>query len=240
MTQCITLMSVIAIVLESLFANAKPANAEQNTVIAINIALDPDATMLTHAETANARLLKSYPEGFMLDASHRPHITILQRYVRTENLKIIFSEIGKILADEQVTHWKLKAIGYYDSPWKAISLGGISIESYSQLVDLQQKLIAAISPFAEKTGTAAAFVTTPEEPEIDQTTINYVETFVPEKTGNNYNPHLTIGLALQDTLHTMSAKPFNSFTFSPAGVSVYQIGKFGTARKILQTWGSSQ
>jgi hypothetical protein len=33
---------------------------------------------------ANARLLKVFPEGFALDASHHPHITMLQQFVRTD------------------------------------------------------------------------------------------------------------------------------------------------------------
>ena len=38
-----------------------------NSVTAIDIALEPDATMLQHAKAANARLLKSFPKGFALD-----------------------------------------------------------------------------------------------------------------------------------------------------------------------------
>jgi hypothetical protein len=32
----------------------------------------------------------------------------------------------------------------------------------------------------------------------------------------------------------MLAKPFEAFTFSPTGASVYQLGSFGTARKELK------
>jgi hypothetical protein len=32
----------------------------------------------------------------------------------------------------------------------------------------------------------------------------------------------------------MLAEPFDVFTFSPAGASVYQLGNFGTARKKLK------
>jgi hypothetical protein len=32
----------------------------------------------------------------------------------------------------------------------------------------------------------------------------------------------------------MLAEPFASFTFSPVGASVYQLGSFGTARKELK------
>jgi len=37
------------------------AAAQQNPVTAIDIALEPDATMVQHAMAANARLLKSFP-----------------------------------------------------------------------------------------------------------------------------------------------------------------------------------
>src|SRR5262249_61337236 len=56
---------------------------------------------------------------------------------------------------------------------------------------LRQDLIDAVAPFTEKTGTAAAFVTTPDDPEINQPTIDYVAAFVPEATGKKFNPHVT-------------------------------------------------
>jgi hypothetical protein len=34
----------------------------------------------------------------------------------------------------------------------------------------------------------------------------------------------------------MLAEPFTSFTFSPAGAAVYQLGQFGTAAKKLHEW----
>jgi len=40
-------------------------------VPAIDILLEPDATMLKRAGMNNARLLKVHPQGFTLDESHR-------------------------------------------------------------------------------------------------------------------------------------------------------------------------
>jgi len=42
--------------------------------------------MLEHAEANNARLLQVFPKGFALDETHRPHVTLLQRFVRTAEL----------------------------------------------------------------------------------------------------------------------------------------------------------
>ena len=210
--------------------------AAQNAITAIDIALEPDATMIQHAEAVNARLLKVFPKGFALDATHHPHITILQRYVRTADLDKVYAAVGKVLANETAAGWKLKAFKYYYIPWKDIGLAGIVVEPTDNLLKLQQKLIDAVAPFTVETGTAAAFVTTPEDPDINQPTIDYVATFVPQATGKDFNPHVTVGIASQDYLKQMLAEPFAGFTFSPAGASVYQLGNFGTAQKKLKTW----
>ena len=113
------------------------ASAQQNPVTAIDILLNPDQTMLQHASDANARLLKTFPKGFALDATHTPHITMLQRYVRTADLDKIYVAVGTVLASEKVTNWKLKAFKYYYIPSGEIGLAGIVIEPTDDLVRLQ-------------------------------------------------------------------------------------------------------
>ena len=87
-----------------------------------------------------------------------------------------------------------------------------------------------------KTGTAAAYVTTKEDPDINQPTIDYVANFVPDEIGEKFNPHVTIGIAPQEYLKQMLAEKFDDFTFSPVGAAVYHLGNFGTARKELKSW----
>jgi hypothetical protein len=216
-------------------ADATAAEPE-NVVTAIDILLEPDTTMIKQAEAANERLLKILPKGFALGKSHQPHISCLQRYVKTADLDKVYEAVGKVLAEEKPTTWKLKAYKYYYILWKDIGLAGIVIEPTDDLIRYQQKLIDAVAPFTEKTGTAAAFVTTKEDPDINQPTIDYVTNFVPDETGKKFNPHVTIGLASQDYLKKMLDEKFESFTFSPVGVSVYHLGNFGTAREKLKGW----
>ncbi len=75
--------------------------AGQSPVTAIDILLEPDATMLRQCEANNARLLKVFPKGFALDATHRPHITLIQRFVRTADLERVYAAAGKVLAQRQ-------------------------------------------------------------------------------------------------------------------------------------------
>jgi hypothetical protein len=86
MERYLNLLAALFIGLGALLGYAGASGAQENPVAAIDIALEPDATMLQHAESANARLLKVFPKGFRLDATHHPHISILQRYVRTADL----------------------------------------------------------------------------------------------------------------------------------------------------------
>ena len=214
----------------------KSANVEQEPVTAIDILLEPDATMLKHAEAANARLLKVYPKGFALDALHRPHITLLQRYVRTADLDKVYAAADDVLTSGKVTDWKLKAFKYYYIPNKDIGLAGIVIKPTADLLKLQQALIEAVAPYTVNTGTAAAFATTPGNSDIQPALIDYVAVFVPKYSGEHFNPHVTIGVASQDYLKGMLAEPFAEFTFSPAGAAVYQLGSYGTAMKKLNAW----
>ena len=78
------------LILGSQLGYAETSSAKQNPITAIDIALEPDATMIQHAEAVNARLRKAFPKGFALDATHHPHVSILQRYVHTADLDKVY------------------------------------------------------------------------------------------------------------------------------------------------------
>jgi hypothetical protein len=84
--------------------NQPAAAADKNDdVIAIDILLQPDATMLKRAAAINEQLRKDFPKGFSLDASHRPHVSLIQRYVRTGDLDKVYAAVGKGLDSAHVT-----------------------------------------------------------------------------------------------------------------------------------------
>jgi hypothetical protein len=215
-------------------ATAQPAatTTDKNDVTAIDILLLPDATMIEHAEAVNARLRAVFPEGFALDASHHPHISMFQCYVRTSDLDKVYATADKVLAAGNITALKLKAFKYYYLPDKTLGLSGIVIEPTPGLVKLQADLIAAVAPLTVKTATSAAFVTG-KEPIINPLLIKYVEVFATEHAGKHFEPHVTTGLAPREYLDKMLAEPFADFTFSPAGAAVYHLGHYGTAAKQL-------
>jgi len=210
--------------------------AAQSEITAIDILLQPDATMLKHAAANNARLLKVYPKGFALDATHTPHITMLQCFVRVADLDKVYAAAHKVLTAAKVNAMKLEAFKYYYAPAGATGVAGICAKPTPEILKLHADIIAAAKPFMVERGPIGAFTAPHDNPAIDAALIDYVSTFDPKMSGANYNPHVSTGVAPTEYLNKMLAEPFENFTFSPAGAAVYQLGPFGTAAKKLKEW----
>lgn len=166
------------------------------------------------------------------------HITIVQRFVPADALTEIDASVSKIFSSSNAAGWELTAFKYYYIPAGPIGLGGIVVRPTPDLLELQQEIIAAVSPFTVATGTTAAFyeLAGSGDPNLNAFLIDYVATFVPKASGDHFNPHVTIGIGPSAYLDKMLAEPFEAFTFSPVGASIYQLGEFGTARKKLAAW----
>jgi len=209
------------------------------SLTAIDILILPDDTMIEQAKMWNARMLESVPDGFALDAHHTPHITLLQRYVRTDQLDDVYKAVGATItavraADLELTGVKLAHMTVAATP--GIGMAGLLVKASSAVIDLQSKLIDAIKPFTGSGGTADAYVTSDAERDINADTLQYVEAYVPEHSGDHYLAHVTVGQAKLDELPALEAKPFETFTFHPAGFAVYHLGNNGTAQVRLHEW----
>ncbi|MCZ4102593.1 hypothetical protein G3I60_35750 [Streptomyces sp. SID13666] len=210
---------------------------------AVDILMLPDATMIERARELNTQMHQSVPDGFALDAHHRPHITLLQRYVRTSELTPVFDVVADAIgaADPDALQLRGVRVAHMQVASQAgMGLAGLVVEPSQAVLDLQRSLIAAVEPFAAQGGTAAAYVTTAEAPEINADTIEYVERYVPDHSGNNFVAHVTVGLAQLDFLTDLESRPFDAFTFHPAGFAVFQLGNNGTAQREMQTWDFTQ
>jgi phosphoserine phosphatase/2'-5' RNA ligase len=198
-------------------------------LIAIDVLLQPDSTMTGKSGAINARLRGNYAAGYELDVAHAPHVTLLQRFIRARDLDAVTAAVEKVIAFERPTELQLKAKGLDYGMWGGLAVTFIIVERTPELMRLHQKMVDAVAPFSVNGGTAAAFVGAGINPE----TIGWVEEFVPKSSGENYMPHVTVGVANEDFVKQMKAEPFNVFTFRADGVAIYQLGNFGTAAKRL-------
>jgi hypothetical protein len=215
---------------------AQPPAAENEPLTAIDVLLLPGQAMIDAAERDNARLRSDNPNGFSLDTTHRPHISLLQRYVRTADLPEVYAAVRAILERERPVGWQLEATGYYYLNFNNMALAGIVIQPTPDLRRLQQEIVDAVAPYTRSGGTSAAYVTTPEAPDVNEPTLSYVNAFVPQRTGENFNPHVTIGVASIPFVKGMQSKPFPTFRFQVIGAAVFHLGNFGTASEQLWRW----
>lgn len=221
------------------FAAAQKFSVAAEPVAAIDVLLLPDETMIEHANAANARLRENYPAGFTLDSAHRPHISLLHRYVRTKDLDAVYAAVSHVLDRERPVGRELEATGYFHVIFNGLGVPGIVVRPTPELLRLQQEVVDAVKPYAVTDGTAAAFVTTPAAPDVNTATIEYVKTFVPKHVGKLYNPHVTVGVGEPDFVANMQAEPFDAFKFKVSGAAIFHLGNFGTAQKKLWEWKDS-
>ena len=233
---CGALVSAIILASGAAKAQSAPGAVGKSDITAIDVSLAPDATMIKHASAANARLLRVFPKGYALDATHRPHITLVQRFVRTEDLDKVYDAVGKVIARSNLTGMKLEAYKYYYAPGGVLGVAGICARPTPEILKLQADVIAAVSPFVVETGPITAFTAPQDSAALNADLIQYVTTFVPKMTGENFNPHVSVGVATREYLDKMDAEPFTPFTFSPVGANVYHLGPYGTAAKELKKW----
>ena len=87
-----------------------------DTLVAIDIAVEPGGTMVARCLGDNAKLLKSFPQGYALDGTHHAHVSILQRFVREADLEKVYAAIAGAVASENPSAWTLTAYKYYYIP----------------------------------------------------------------------------------------------------------------------------
>ena len=153
-------------------------------------------------------------------------LTTVQRFVRTADLDKVYAAAGAVLAHANVTDMKLEAFKYYYAPAGAVGVAGICAKPTPEIIKLQADIIAAVAPFTVETGPIGAFTAPHNDPAMDAALIQYVSTFVPKQTGDDFNPHVSTGVAPREYLDMMVAEPFDRFTFSPAGAAIFQLGPF--------------
>jgi hypothetical protein len=180
-------------------SSPKPENeaaAMQTTtdqLIAIDVLLEPDPAMVERSNAVNARLRGNYPAGYALDATHAPHVTLLQRFVRAKDLNAVTAALTKVFATERPTELPLKAHSIEYVIWGGVAVTVFVVERTPELMRLHQKVIDAVAPFSVSNGTAAAFCWNRDQ---HRETTGYVEHFVPESSGAKYLPHVMSRWAL--------------------------------------------
>ena len=141
------------------------------------------------------------------------------------------------IAQARILAETFDASGYCYLPYENLGVAAITVEPSAELKSFQEMVIEAISPLVVNSGDGSAFVSPADGTEINQLTIDYVKAYVPDYSGTQFNPHVTVGIANQKFLDDLIAEPFEAFSFKARSVSIYQLGNFGAAQKMLRSFG---
>lgn len=215
--------------------------------VAINVLLEPDAGTKVLAAELNAELRRGLPASspaFAFDETHLPHVTLLQRYVRREDLERVLEAVreaaGHVIAGAEGKDLRLRAGalsgGELGTPPGTV-LASVEFEPQAAVRALHDGLLRALAPLAVSGGSEAAFFTLRGEPPANGATVAYVEGFVPAHAGEQYAPHLSAGVAREADVRRLARDhPLAGVRVTPVAVAVAHLGDLGTARQILRRW----
>lgn len=221
-----------ALVVALLILTVSSSCAEKpQKVIAINVLLTLPDDVYQKAIQLNRAILKKHPDNITLNDSHIPHITLLQCYVKETDVTNIKKLLhGLYSTIEKDTLW-VDEFQYNEDQTE--SFASMGIEKSTSLITLHKKVIRLLEPYMLLKGSQESYVPNMDGAPIDDFTIAYVPKFVSAHSFENYNPHISLGVAKTTLLDSLALHDFRGTEFHAASISMYQLGAFGTAQKLL-------
>ena len=198
------------------------------------LALDVALLLPSEAARAVGRLnerLQAPPAGFAFDATHLPHVTLVQQFVRTADMPIVLPRLGRVAS--RTPPIALRGAGLQ----RGRTTTSLAVEGGAALRALHDRLLACLAPHAAPAADgsgfagdafAAAFVADAEPPR--GADIEWVARFRTRAAGDRFEPHVTLGVGELDR----GAVPRIAFT--AADLAACHLGRFCTCRRVLGAW----
>lgn len=194
------------------------------------LALDVALLLPDEAARAVVRLnarLHDPPAGFAFDATHLPHVTLVQQFVRDADLPGVLPRLGRVAS--QTPPLALRGTGLQ----RGRSTTSLSVEGGTALRALHDRLVACLAPHAAPAVdgsdfAADAFVADGEPPRSGD--IEWVTRFRTRAAGDRFEPHVTLGVGELDR----GAVPRIAFTATE--LAACHLGRFCTCRRVLGAW----
>jgi hypothetical protein len=195
------------------------------------VLLIPSEEMYAQSLQLNTVIKQNNPETIKLDENHVPHITLLQCFINEENLPEVTNALEGLF--ETTAQDSLKAESLFYNKDTEESFAMISVEKSEPLMKLHEKTIEAVRPFIVKNGSEASFKQNPDGSPISESTVTYVPEFVDKHSYENFDPHISLGVAQTLFLDSLAQQVFKPIQFKAQSLSVFQLGDHGTAQKLL-------
>ena len=188
--------------------------------IAIDVAILLSGPARTVVERLNAGFDHAPGAGFRFDASHHPHVTLSQHFVRRGRLSEVRRLVGDVMG--RLDPFEIRVIGARAGRTSQI----LAVEASATLGQLHERLMDALGN-EEVTGDAAAFQADGEPAR--PADVAWVEGFRERSSYARYDPHVTVGIGPRP----LSAAPFD---FPVEEIALCRLGRFCTCRERLASW----
>ena len=194
-------------------------HTSMSTLLALDVAILPPPDVNARAVSVSATLPAAQSQGLRLDADRRPHITLTQQFVPSDELDAIFERLDEVLRGQPPLTLQVTGGG------KGASSVWMAVERSAGLSQLHERLMDALHGFERPDGGAAAFV----EGAARAGDVAWVMGYRQTSSFGAYTPHITLG-------HASNPPRVDPLTFEATTVAACHLGRFCTCRQVLRNW----
>ena len=188
--------------------------------IAVDVAILLSGDARTVVERLNASLDHAPDAGFRFDASHHPHVTLSQHFVRRARLAEVRRLVGGVVGRFEA--FEARVTGARAGRTSQV----LTVEPSAPIRRLHEALMDAMRE-EEVTGAADAFQA--DEAPARPADVAWVEGFRARSSYARYDPHVTVGIGPRP----LSVAPFD---FPVEEIALCRLGRFCTCRDRLASW----
>ena len=191
-----------------------------STVLAIDVAFLLPEPLKRLVIAFNERMLPP-PDGLRFDATHLPHLTLVQQFVRRTAL-------------DQIHRVVTEAVSGLDAPTLMTTnvrvgrvAGTLGVARTAELFALHRHLLDVLAPFQTTTAGPGAFFA---DGDIARSTdIEWVGSFRQRSALTSFDPHITLGVGRMETTVTPSR-------CLATELALFHLGRFCTCGRALNRW----
>lgn len=212
----------------------------QNTssLIALDVALLFDPASIGPLYEANKAIHQAWPESFLFDENHLPHVTLLQAFIDKSLLDSLRHQITSLIEDFDLYSSPLSvtftALSDATSFEAGVHVGGLTLhEDSGRLHALHSSLVDHFKSYHQPHGDHDAFYLKSASPQ----SVAWVTQYIEKKSKTNFDPHLTLGFGSPSALNSAKASLSLPMKVSPNRLVSAQLGDFCTvSSQIFHQW----
>jgi hypothetical protein len=194
--------------------------------IAVDIVLLPEADMADRAIAINQALVEKHGSDIVLDRVHcLPHVSLAMGCIQPDALQAIASDLQSAKRKYPVKKLHVKHLVQNHHGGTVVS--SIELQAREDLQQLQVQVMRTLAPYFSYEVSESMFA---GERPIASSTLNWVQNFPQQSSGDKFQPHITLGYGPCAPVELPA-------TFSPEALAVCHLGNHCTCRKVLCGFG---